>query len=279
MNSLVSSLRPAGLLALPALLLAASWAPLLDQPQQFDPLQFHANQERWRALPDERRDELRSRWSTFSLLPEAERETAVQRMEIVRGMAPPLRRILGRPPQQSELALQLDLLGRPLAKCLAAMLGLPETTKPEALHAAAEAEVRARITSFLDSLVAAGSTTVGERDRLLGQSLSLVIRDGLLRLAAAPEVGAPAGGEASLEETVLKMEREVLENARAPEVRGVPGKARGAGADPVRLRLFKMAWVVTQLKAKGFTPAEIQDVLREPMESLDRRIADELASR
>jgi hypothetical protein len=276
-------LRITSLMALPVLLLAASWAPIVDQQaQSFDPLQFHTNRARWDVLPESRRDELRNKWVNFKALPEGEREKAIQRMEFVRRMYPPMRRILGRDPQPSELAVQLEQVRPQLVECLASVLGLPKSTDERAVRIAAAAEVRTRIGSFLDGLVAGGSMTVGERTRILGQSsLSLIIRDGLLRLAAAGggpalEPGTSDDDTRSLDELWSKVEREGLENARAPEVRGVRNNDL-RGGDPMRQRMFKMTYVVASLKTAGYTMPEILEILKRPTDDLDALLVEKLA--
>jgi len=276
-------LRATFLATLPLLLLAASWAPLLQASRQFEPQQFRMNENRWRALPEASRAELRRDWQAFSALPEAERERYLQRMDKLRRMNSTLRRILGRDPRDAELDFQLGEARGALRAWLTGDLGLDDSVDDETLRSTAEAVLTDRIAGYLGRLVEDGRLADAERSRILAQPMSLVIRDALGLHAAErlrdgdemPGLGSDPGA-ANYSESLRRSEREALEDSRSPPGRGA---LDGGSADPLRLRQRKLVYLVKQMEAAGMSQREIRAAIMLPESELEQVITDKLGSR
>ncbi len=286
MNRTSRCLRVTFLAALPVLLLAASWAPLLQSAGQFDSRQFGVNENRWRALSEASRQELRIKWQAFCKLPEAEREQYVQRMDILRRMTSTLRRILGREPRAEELDFQLDQTREPLHAWLTQELALDASVDDLSLRTTAEEVLAERIAGFLGQLVADGQLSSAESDRILAQPLSLVIRDAVGLHAAAQQrsgdsMAASGSGPAGSDFAGLlsRSEREALESGRSPSGRSVRDRDPGGGGDPLRLRLFKLAFVAQRFREAGMSEQEVQKAVMLPMAELEQLINEQLGLR
>lgn len=278
-------LRVIFLAALPMLLLAASWAPLLQSSAQFDPHQLRMNESRWRAMPEDSRQELRRSWQEFSVLPEAERERYVQRMDNLRRMTSVLRRVLGREPRAAELDLQLEQARLPVQAWIEQDLQLDESVEGEPLREATESTVVDRIGAYLDELVEAGRLDGAARSRILGQPLSLVIRDALgLRAAERQRAGDEVLAEDAREipadyaESLRLSEREGPGRTRSPAGRG-DGTRDARNAEPLRMRLSKLVFIADQLRQSGMSPTQVHDALMLPADELDRVVSERLGER
>jgi hypothetical protein len=284
--------------ALALLLVAASWAPLALQPEDFDPQQFRANQERWRALPEARRAELRGQWEVFSLREAEDRERTLQHMDVLRAMTATLSRIHGREPTAAELEARLAEIQEVFSAWLVEALAPPTDADSEALLSAAEGEIATRIGAFLDGLVEVGRLDAVTRTKIGEMQPSLLIREGLALLAAeqlrARDGGAlvpgamvpgamlaadPASTDPDDPQRVLdRLDQQQVNRDRA--ARTAKAKADGAarsvpgGASSQRER-FKMTHTVARLQRLGYTPDEISAIINLPQSALEARL-DEL---
>jgi hypothetical protein len=293
MTSLSRCLRVTGLASLPALLLAASWAPLLQVSQAFDPQQFRINEERWRILPEARREEARRQWQVYSEMGEDRRELYAQRMDVLRGTTASLKRILGREPRAAEIACQLDQIAEPLQEWLAGECALAWPVDSDTLHSALERELTGRIRVWLGRLVAEGGLTAGEAARILDQELSLILRDAL-RLHAGeqqrdgseqPGLGLGFGFAASeaadldgIAEQLRRSEREALEGSRSPAARGAREAGPGS-ADPLRIRLLKLHYIVERLREAGVAEQEIHALIMKSRVEVEASVGELLGPR
>jgi len=253
--------------------------------------EFVSNFSRWASLTGDQRNELRLRWRDWLARPADQRALAERRYAVLRRLRQRLAGPAGAPSADriaAELRGQLEGLTKQLRD------EVPDAPTDIGLPDAVDLLFRVRAEAFFDHLQTRGRMTADERALLLAKPTPALADECLLKLkdahlelldeedAAALADSAPRDVAARVD--ALRREHGFLGRAASerwpltPEERGVLAALPTAVQVQQSLREMKAPAIRDHLQARPMDPADIELLLAQPWDELERSLEELLAA-